>query len=1047
MRNFIKLIQTRFRICMSSLKTLSINRNFMKHLLFFFSALLLSFTSFAVAPITGSSINCGGGTVALSDATSGGTWSSSNTGIATIGSSSGVCTGISPGTAIISYTVSGVSALMTVTVIPAISSITGLTSVCMGSSTTVACLNTGGSWSSSNTAVASVGSPSGTSATVVGISPGTSVISYSIGSGCVSTLTMTILLAPASITGTSIICQGTTSCLSDATSGGSWASSDHTAATVGSTGCVFGVAPGTSIIYYTLSSGCTAGTTMTVSPVPGAILGVSNICLGSAIGLSDGLSGGTWSTGNSAVAVVGSSSGVVTGVGLGSASITYTSGTGCSTSTSVTVDLPPSVIISPTPFCLGTTVTLSDAITGGTWSTSNPSVAAVSIPSSGSVFGTGAGTATITYTLGTACYATKVVTVYPVAGITGTAKMCLGLTASLTDAIGGGTWSSSTSTVATVSSSGLVSGWAAGTSTIYYTTPPGCVSSTVATVDPLPTAILGSTGVCVGSTTSLTDATVGGVWSGGTTGIATVTTSGGVATVTGRGIGTTTITYTSFTTGCFTTTVVTITSSLPAIIGPGTLCTGASVSFSDGTSGGAWTSSNTAIASVGSVSGLVNAISVGTSKISYTLGGGCAVGMTVTVDPSPGAITGTTNVCAGATTTLSDGGTGTWSSDNTSVATISSSGLVTGASPGTATISYTVAGGCTATDVVTVNVQPPTITGSSSICIGASTTLSDTPSGGAWSSSDNTIATVGSASGSVTGVAAGTVIISYTMPGGCMATATVLVYGPEIPQICVVSLDTVSGKNVVVWEKTGILRAAQYNIYRLSPISTYVQIGSQASNVFSTFTDTGSYPLIQSYSYKLTLTDSCGNESDTSACTTHTTVHLNSGAGLSGSVNLVWNLYEGKTITTQNVMRSVGGGAFVNIAALANTVTSYTDAAPPSGSLVYRIDLTASGCTPTARTTAYETFSSNPVYVAPEGVTNVSAQQSIYIAPNPTHGNVDIYGIDKADISIYNILGQQIKESKQTNQISVADLPNGIYLIKLYTDNGALIYQNKIIKN
>ena len=66
--------------------------------------------------INGLDTVCLGFTSILNDATLAGTWSSSNTSIATV--ASGIVTGISIGTAIISYTVSGNAAIFTVSVNP-----------------------------------------------------------------------------------------------------------------------------------------------------------------------------------------------------------------------------------------------------------------------------------------------------------------------------------------------------------------------------------------------------------------------------------------------------------------------------------------------------------------------------------------------------------------------------------------------------------------------------------------------------------------------------------------------------------------------------------------------------------------------------------------------------------------------------------------------------------------------------------------------------------------------------------------------------------------
>src|SRR4051812_2882697 len=79
----------------------------MKHL-FTILAFFTSFAAFAIGPITGPSTVCAGATVTLANTTPGGTWSSSDVSVATIGASSGIVTGTLTGTtagmATISYT-------------------------------------------------------------------------------------------------------------------------------------------------------------------------------------------------------------------------------------------------------------------------------------------------------------------------------------------------------------------------------------------------------------------------------------------------------------------------------------------------------------------------------------------------------------------------------------------------------------------------------------------------------------------------------------------------------------------------------------------------------------------------------------------------------------------------------------------------------------------------------------------------------------------------------------------------------------------------------
>src|SRR5205823_89231 len=146
--------------------------------------------------------------------------------------------------------------------------------------------------------------------------------------------------------------------------------------------------------------------------------------------------------------------------------------------------------------------------------------------------------------------------------ITGTTTVCPGATTLLADATAGGVWSSSNAAMATVSTTGLVTGVSAGTATISYVVTTSCGTartSTTVTVTPSPNAgtITGTPIVCVTGTTALTDAAPGGTWSSSNSGMATVNTSG---LVTGVSAGTVNITYTVVTScgTAFTTQAVTV---------------------------------------------------------------------------------------------------------------------------------------------------------------------------------------------------------------------------------------------------------------------------------------------------------------------------------------------------------------------------------------------------------------------------------------------------------------------------------------------------------
>ena len=67
------------------------------------------------------------------------------------------------------------------------------------------------------------------------------------------------------------------------------------------------------------------------------------------------------------------------------------------------------------------------------------------------------------------------------------------------------------------------------------------------------------------------------------------------------------------------------------------------------------------------------------------------------------------------------------------------------------------------------NSNGQSISGSSTVCVGASTTLSGTPAGGTWFSSNITVATADSTTGIITGISAGVATITYQSPSAIIS--------------------------------------------------------------------------------------------------------------------------------------------------------------------------------------------------------------------------------------------------------------------------------------
>lgn len=362
--------------------------------------------------IHGPSSVCLGSSVTFSDVVSGGVWVSSNAN-ATI-TSTGLVTGMTVGTDTLMYIVTNpcsidtATKVITIDVFPVVSPISGASVVCEGVSVVLTDPAPRGTWSTSNTN-ASVSS----GGVVTGVAAGTTIVSYIVANGCgtvYDTHAMTINPQPhaGTIAGASSVCERNTILLADTATGGVWSSS-NTNASVTPGGIVLGLSGGTAVISYSVTNSCGTDVAIfpiTIGPLPvvGAISGLTSVCVGSTMALSDTTTGGIWSSSNSNASV--SVSGVVTGVAAGTATISYEVSNSCGTSSAtydITINATPNAgtITGPAAVCVGSTITLTDASPGGSWSSSNTFIATVS--STGVVTGVSAGSVPIIYTVTNSC--------------------------------------------------------------------------------------------------------------------------------------------------------------------------------------------------------------------------------------------------------------------------------------------------------------------------------------------------------------------------------------------------------------------------------------------------------------------------------------------------------------------------------------------------------------------------------------------------------------------------------------------------------------------
>ncbi|MFL5752666.1 MAG: beta strand repeat-containing protein, partial [Bacteroidia bacterium] len=190
----------------------------------------------------------------------------------------------------------------------------------------------------------------------------------------------------------------------------------------------------------------------------------------------------------------------------------------------------------------------------------------------------------------------------------------------------------------------------------------------------------------------------------------------------------------------------------------------------------------------------------------------------------------------------------------------------------------------------------------------------------------------GASTEDVNGLSPGDYVVLVTDSNSCSVSRNVHVSSSMEgyqPEICLVTVDTATFTNLVVWEKTLTAGISAFKVYReTSSPGVYQAIGSSPYDSLSQYTDPVANPQVHSWRYKITSVDSCGTETPMSQ--PHKTIHLTQNLGFSGSINLAWDYYDGFSYSTYYIWRHDPSTNWVLLDSLPVTLTSYTDLTPPS---------------------------------------------------------------------------------------------------------------------
>lgn len=150
------------------------------------------------------------------------------------------------------------------------------------------------------------------------------------------------------------------------------------------------------------------------------------------------------------------------------------------------------------------------------------------------------------------------------------------------------------------------------------------------------------------------------------------------------------------------------------------------------------------------------------------------------------------------------------------------------------------------------------------------------------------------------------------------------------PQISVVTVDAVTGKNKINWTIPTDIDTQIFNkieIYKeMGSTNNFVKIDELPLSA-GMYIDQSSDPLVRKSRYRIALGTTFGSTSELSEI--HSSVHIMINKGLGNDINLIWGKYEGAMIESYTILRGTSPDNLQPIAYASGYENSYTDRNAP----------------------------------------------------------------------------------------------------------------------
>jgi hypothetical protein len=264
--------------------------------------------------------------------------------------------------------------------------------------------------------------------------------------------------------------------------------------------------------------------------------------------------------------------------------------------------------------------------------------------------------------------------------------------------------------------------------------------------------------------------------------------------------------------------------------------------------------------------------------------------------------------------------------------------------------------------------------------------------------------------------------------------------------ICVVTVDSATTTNLVVWERVQTTGIAYYKIYRESAVQgVFALIDTVEATNLSLFNDVVASPLTRSWRYKISAVNTCGLEGPLSAA--HQTIHLDV-LDNGSDVTINWNAYIGAAFSTYTVSRYTDLNGWEVVATVPATQLTYTDNMPYTTSgLDYMVEINLDQtCTAVVwRAQDFNSSRSNKdkgQFAAGNGTgdSNNGLDEhylsTVQVSPNPTNGLLNILQTESraVEIQVRSLDGQLMQThtvASLHDQLDLGAYASGMYFITL----------------